>query len=128
GVNHSGSAAVVESAISTLDARSYQTATRLADGRILLAGGRAGGYGWGTHDTIELFTPGATSSTGSFAYAPGSSSCSGAPCVRMAGPRMAHAAVRVDGTATWLNGAVLFAGGSFDYSFQLMGIQAVLPE
>lgn len=71
-------------------ARVYHTATRLADGRILLAGGN-GNDNWTIASTAELFDP----ATGTFTPTTG----------KLADPRYNHAAVLLN------NGKVLLIGG-----------------
>ncbi len=72
-------------------ARVYHTATRLADGRVLVAGGYPASGQWDTAESAELYDP----ATGAFARTAGN----------LKNPRYGHAAVLL------ANGKVLLTGG-----------------
>ena len=87
------------------------SATRLFDGRILLAGGDPFEPG----RTIEVFSAkGGATSAGSFSFlSRPNSSCLdgfGPGCVKSPKSLFGHTAVQIEGSATWLNGAVVFSG------------------
>ena len=95
--------------------RGFHTATPLLDDRILVVGGidelAPGAY----LRSAEIFERGSEEAGGTFEYIPpaGRSTCvPGVECEQMSVVRYAHAAVRIAGSATWLEGAVVIAGGS----------------
>jgi hypothetical protein len=96
-------------------ARAAPTLTALLDGRLLVAGGTDGGA---ATETIEVFTPTASTLTnGAFGFVskPDGGSCNNGTnphCVKMSSARVAHSALRIDGSAAWVDGAVVIAGGS----------------
>jgi hypothetical protein len=89
----------------------FETATRLLDGRVLIAGGSQAGA------TAEIFSIGGSDTAGNFAFmtklgAVGSCTDGLAPtCVAMSQPRNTHTATMIEGSRTWLNGSVVIAGG-----------------
>lgn len=88
-------------------ARPAPLAVLLADSRVFIAGGNV---------AFEEFIPNAVSMTsGSFSFlaAPPSGVCttgSEAGCVRSRTARASYVAVKIDGSRTWLNGAIVLAG------------------
>lgn len=96
--------------------RGYATATMLLDGRILVAGGIDGA---GALDSAEIFERGNEEIGGQFEHlAPaGTATCTpGLDCEKMSEARYAHAATRIVGSSSWLEGSVLITGGSLNVS------------
>jgi len=93
--------------------RGFATATRLLDGRVLVAGGLADASV--PLDSAEIFERANDESGGEFEnISPaGHTSCvDGGDCERMSQARNAHVATAIVGSSTWLEGAVLITGGS----------------
>lgn len=101
-------------------ARASATATALRDGTILVAGGY-GAIGVPVEPILERFVPNppdAVNYPGRFEYIPSglsggmcTASVAAPDCQTLLGPRFGHSATRIEGSRTWLDGAVLFVGG-----------------
>ena len=95
-----------------LEPRGHLTATMLLDGRILITGG-FNGVAW--LDSAEIIERG-NDETGGQAeriVPAGKVTCTpGADCERMSAVKYPHFATRIEGSATWLEGAVLLGGGA----------------
>lgn len=123
--------------------RAEFTATTLLDGRVLVAGGNTATFGAPNYvNTLEILD----AAEAAFTYVSlRGMTCdpvnAPAQCEVMAGRRAGHAAVRIDGSLAWTNGAVVIAGGKRDdgtvvpdlfvpaYACEALGERAgLLPE
>lgn len=93
--------------------RGNATATALLDGRVAIIGGDIADISAPDYtNTVEIYDP-AGVGTSAYLSRPGTTCTTAGDlgCETMANDRAGHAAVRIDGALSWLNGAVVIAGG-----------------